>query len=34
MSSDLDRPQAHDLEDWQDYDPAEQTGPAFIVHGF
>ena len=32
MSSDLDCPQAHDLEDWQDYDPAEQTGPAFIVH--
>ncbi|DBA86194.1 TPA: hypothetical protein ACH3X1_005701 [Trebouxia sp. C0004] len=26
MSSDLDCPQAHDLEDWQDYDPAEQTG--------
>ncbi|KAL0052512.1 hypothetical protein WJX82_003279 [Trebouxia sp. C0006] len=26
MSSDLDCPQAHELEDWQDYDPAEQTG--------
>jgi hypothetical protein len=32
MSSDLDCPQAYELEDWQDYDPAEQTGPAFLVH--